>query len=58
MNTKKNKDLIQLSITLPKEVIDKIDLLASAEERSRSNYLSILLKKVLAEMEVKDESKQ
>lgn len=47
-SAKKNK--IQISISLPKDLVDRIDALASKENRNRSNFISNeLLKRATGE---------
>lgn len=42
-----NKEMRTVTISIPQELVQKIDKIAMNEERSRSKMIEILLKKVL-----------
>lgn len=40
----------QISISLPQDLVEKIDVLAAAENRNRSNYITTVLERLTAEV--------
>lgn len=53
----RSKDLPAVTVTLPREVLDKIDLIAGVEDRSRSKVLSRLLAEAIETRERKTKTK-
>lgn len=43
----------QISISLPKDLLERVDVAAKDENRNRSNYIATQLEKVLAAAEAK-----
>ena len=44
--------MTQISLSLPKKLIDRIDELAAGDNRNRSNYIATYLERVAEEMEM------
>lgn len=52
MARNKNKnasDMVQISISLPRELVKKIDEMAAADNRNRSNFISNVFRKLAEE---------
>lgn len=49
MSYQNNREMRTVTISIPQELVHKIDRIAIDEERSRSKMIEILLKKVLLE---------
>lgn len=47
MSYQTNKEMRTVTISIPQELVQKIDSIAIDEERSRSKMIEILLKKIL-----------
>ncbi len=47
--TQRSKDSTQVSITLPTELLEKIDAICAAKVRTRSNLMAIILAQALAQ---------
>ena len=47
MSYQNNKEMRTVTISIPQELVEKIDTIAIEEERSRSKMIAILLKKIL-----------
>jgi metal-responsive CopG/Arc/MetJ family transcriptional regulator len=47
MSYQNNKEMRTVTISIPQELVQKIDNIAIEEERSRSKMIEILLKKIL-----------
>lgn len=47
MSYQNNKDMRTVTISIPQELVQKIDRISIDEERSRSKMIEILLKKIL-----------
>lgn len=47
MSYQNNKEMRTVTISIPQELVEKIDTIAIEEERSRSKMIEILLKKIL-----------
>jgi metal-responsive CopG/Arc/MetJ family transcriptional regulator len=47
MSNQNNKEMRTVTISIPQELVEKIDTIAIEEERSRSKMIEILLKKIL-----------
>jgi metal-responsive CopG/Arc/MetJ family transcriptional regulator len=47
MSYQNNKEMRTVTISIPQELVQKIDNIAIDEERSRSKMIEILLKKIL-----------
>lgn len=47
MSYQNNKEMRTVTISIPQELVEKIDTIAIEEERSRSKIIEILLKKIL-----------
>ena len=47
MSYQNNKEMRTVTISIPQELVKKIDTIAIEEERSRSKMIEILLKKIL-----------
>ena len=47
MSNQNNKEMRNVTISIPQELVEKIDTIAIEEERSRSKMIEILLKKIL-----------
>lgn len=45
---KRSQDQTQISLSLPKALLDEIDELAGADNRSRSNWIVTVIKKAVA----------
>lgn len=46
--TGRDDEMSQISISLPKYLIDQIDTMANAENRNRSNFISNEMRKLVA----------
>ena len=42
-------DMVQISISLPRELVKKIDEMATADNRTRSNFISNVFRKIAEE---------
>lgn len=42
-------DMVQISISLPRDLVKKIDEMAAADNRNRSNFISNTLRKIAEE---------
>lgn len=52
MARNKNKnasDMVQISISLPRELVKKIDEMAAADNRNRSNFISNVFRRIAEE---------
>ena len=47
MSNQNNKEMRNVTISIPQELVEKIDTITIEEERSRSKMIEILLKKIL-----------